>query len=180
MGEKGDDSNPLERRNQPENLMPGLNGALERFYCEHRRQLFTCALAVTRCPERAEDAIQEAFSRLFRLRAEPENLKSYVFRSVRNAAVDQVRRRPTPVEVDMDFIFDPEANPRADAQDKELHRRIGQALLEMPENERETITLHLYADLTFREIAELTEAPLGTVTSWYRRGIEKLRSLLEE
>ncbi len=160
--------------------MSGLNGALERFYCERRRQLFTCALAVTRCPDRAEDAIQEAFSRLFRLRKSPENLKSYVFRSVRNAAVDQVRRNPQPVEMDMEFIFDPEADPRADAQNKELHRRVGQALLTMQENERETIVLHLYADLTFREIAELTEAPLGTVASWYRRGIEKLRSMLEE
>ncbi len=160
--------------------MPRLDGALERFYCDQRQRLFTCALAVTRCPDRAEDAIQEAFSRLFRLRKSPENLKSYVFRSVRNAAVDQVRRNPQPVETDMEFIFDPEADPRADAEDKELHRRVGQALLTMQENERETIVLHLYADLTFREIAELTEAPPGTVASWYRRGIEKLRSMLEE
>ena len=160
--------------------MPRLDGALERFYCDQRQRLFTCALAVTRCPDRAEDAIQEAFSRLFRLRKSPENLKSYVFRSVRNAAVDQVRRNPQPVETDMEFIFDPEADARADAEVKELHRRVGQALLTMQENERETIVLHLYADLTFREIAELTEAPPGTVASWYPRGSEKLRSMLEE
>jgi len=33
--------------------------------------------------------------------------------------------------------------------------------------------------LTFQEIATLREAPLGTVVSWYRRGLEKLRQKLE-
>jgi len=50
----------------------------------------------------------------------------------------------------------------------------------LSEDESETIVQHLYGNLTFREIAEIREAPLGTITSWYQRGLEKLRAELEE
>ena len=50
---------------------------------------------------------------------------------------------------------------------------------DLSDDERETIVQHLYADLTFQEIADLRERPIGTIASWYRRGIEKLKGLLE-
>ena len=62
-----------------------LNGDLESVYRECRQQLFTCALAITRCPDRAEDAVQDAFCNLFRMNNAPRHLKAYVFRAVRNA-----------------------------------------------------------------------------------------------
>ena len=157
-----------------------LNGTLDQIYCQHRQQLFTCALAVTRCADRAEDAIQEAFCRLFRLDARPQNLKAYVFRAVRNAAIDQVRNNPAPGEAIPEFIFDPRPGPSEAAAQQEFQRRVAAALLGLSNDECETIVQHLYGNLTFREIAEIREAPLGTVTSWYQRGLEKLRAKLEE
>ena len=79
-----------------------------------------------------------------------------------------------------DDIFESGDNPRESAEKKEFQRRVSQGLLTLSENERETVVQHLFADLTFREISELCETPIGTVTSWYRRGLEKLRSQLEE
>ena len=160
--------------------MATLDATLENIYRQCRRQLFTCALAITRCPDRAEDAIQEAFYRLFRTNGKPRCLKAYVFRAVRNAAIDQFRRNPPPAEELDEFIFDPGAGPRDAAADKEFQGQAARALLALSEDERETIVQHLYGDLTFREIAQVREAPIGTVTAWYRRGIEKLRRQLEE
>jgi RNA polymerase sigma-70 factor (ECF subfamily) len=160
-----------------------LNGALDQVYSECRQQLFTCALAITRCPDTAEDAIQEAFHRLFRLDTRPRNVKAYVFRAVRNAAIDQVRKNSPPVnaipEFVLDFIFDPRLGPADAAMDKEFQRRVAETLMGLAEDERETIVQHLYGNLTFREIADVRDAPLGTVTSWYQRGLEKLRARLE-
>lgn len=156
-----------------------LDGALEKLYLECRQQLFTCALAITRRPDRAEDAIQDAFYNLFRLNKKPRRLKSYVFRAVRNAAVDQIRRSP-PLSEPLDaFIFDPGASPREAAADSEFRTRASRALLQLSEDERETIVEHLFADLTFRDIAQIRKAPLGTVAAWYRRGLKKLRKTLE-
>jgi len=160
--------------------MKTLSDALERIYREYRQQLFSCALAVTRHPERAEDAIHDAFYRLFRLKARPRNLKVYVFRAVRNAAIDQIRRNPLPPDDKGEFIFEPEDGPREMAAKNEFKRRAAEALLTVSDDERETTVQHLYADLTFREIARLRGTPPGTVAAWYYRGLKKLRARLED
>lgn len=156
------------------------DGALEQIYRRHRQQLFTCALAVTRCPDRAEDAIQEAFYRLFRSNSRARQMKAYVFCTVRNAAIDQLRRNPAPAEELSEFIFDPGPGPDHAAAENEFQRQVTAALTTLSEDERETIVQHIYGDLTFREIAKIRDAPLGTVTAWYQRGIKKLRERLEE
>lgn len=160
--------------------MDTLNGELERIYRDHRRQFFTCALAITRCPDRAEDAIQEAFYRLFRLSSKPRHLKAYVFQAVRNAAIDQLRHESAPTEELNEFIFDPGTGPHEAAAGSEFGRRVAEGLLALSDDERETIVQHIYGGLTFREIAQIREAPLGTVTAWYNRGLIKLRARLEE
>jgi RNA polymerase sigma-70 factor (ECF subfamily) len=85
-------------------------GELERLYGEYRQQLFTCALAITCSPARAEDAVHDAFCRMLRRRravddAAAVDLKAYVFRAVRNAAVDQLRRRGPPPPPKPPFVF---------------------------------------------------------------------------
>lgn len=153
--------------------------ALEAIYRSHRQGLFTCALAVTRRAELAEDAVHEAFVNLMRRQAVPENCKAYVFRAVRNAAIDLLRRTPIREDELNEFVFDSSHNPNEKAEDVEFQQRVTETLLALSENERETIVQHLYADLTFREIAEVQGCALGTVTAWYRRGMEKLRNRLE-
>jgi len=152
---------------------------MERIYDQYGSQLFTCALAVTRCPTLAEDAIHEAFCRGLRLTEAPRNLKAYMFRSVRNAAIDQLRQRRKTSSIVEDYIFDSSANPSEAAEKRQFKRQVAQALLKLSEEERETIIQHLYADLTFQEIADLRERPIGTITSWYRRGLAKLKEHLE-
>ena len=44
-------------------------------------------------------------------------------------------------------------------------------------DERETIILKIYDDFSFQEIADLRAVPLATASSWYRRGLAKLRTL---
>lgn len=134
---------------------------------------------MTRCPERAEDAVQEAFWRLCRLMREPRNLKVYVFRAVRNAAIDQLKRNPSPND-DGHLVFDPSEGPAEAMAAKEFQRAAARALRELDEQERETIIQRLYADLTFREIAQVRETTIGTVSGWYYRGLRKLRTRLEE
>ena len=158
-----------------------LNDRLERLFREYGTHLFVSALAVTGCAERAEDAVQEAFCRLFRLRHRPRHLKAYVFRSVRNAAVDQLRRDP-PGELQItEALFDPGKNdPGKTAAENEFKHSVALAMKSLTEDQRETVINHLYADLSFREIAMAREISVNTVSSWYRRGIEKLLTLLEK
>jgi RNA polymerase sigma-70 factor (ECF subfamily) len=159
--------------------LSSLHADLESIYCECRQPLFTCALVITRSAHRAEDAVHDAFCRLFTQDKRPSDLKAYVFRAVRNAALDQLRRHAMANEQLPNFIFDNQERPDQLAEDAEFTRQIADRLLSLPDDERETIVQHLYGELTFQQIADIREAPLGTVVSWYRRGLEKLRAKLE-
>jgi len=152
---------------------------MEGIYDQYGSQLFTCALAVTGCPGLAEDAMHEAFCRGFRLTEIPRNLKAYMFRSVRNAAIDQLRQRRRTRNLSEDYVFASSEDPGELAELKQFRRRVAEALLKLSRDERETIVQHLYADLTFQEIADLRERSIGTIASWYRRGLGKLKDYME-
>jgi len=68
--------------------------------------------------------------------------------------------------------------PDAWAIYSEQFARVGRAVTELPVEQREVVTLHLYGDLPFREIAAWQTTSIKTVQSRYRYGLEKLRSLL--
>lgn len=55
---------------------------------------------------------------------------------------------------------------------------IDAALAQLPEHERAVVVMHLIADLSYRQIAEHTGLPMGTVQSRYGRGLARLRDLL--
>jgi RNA polymerase sigma-70 factor (ECF subfamily) len=162
---------------------------LEDIYARHRQGLFTLALSITRCAARAEDAVHDAFVRLCRRRpisgasigmeispgADPV---AYVFASVRNAAVDLVRRAP-PEQGRPGSIFAGASHPAdAGAIDAERRRWVARAVDTLPPEQREAVILRVYAGLSFAQIAATVDAPLQTVASRYRRGLERLRHQL--
>jgi RNA polymerase sigma-70 factor (ECF subfamily) len=168
-----------------------LQETLERVYEEHRQGLYTLALSITRRAAEAEDAVQEAFARLWATQAHPgDAMVPYVFAAVRNAALDQVRRLarmarrvqndPFGDRTDEASIYNglPE-NPETSAIDAEQHRRVRQAVDELPQAEREVIVLKIYAGLTFDEMAQTLGEPLPTVASRYRRALEKLSRMVK-
>jgi len=158
-------------------MSPADTDSLRVLYVESRRQLYTYAVSITGNRESAEDAIHAAFQNLLRRDQLPADLRPYLFRSVRNAALDALRR--SKVRTDSMFELSAATGPAAPgtpaaAQPAEVERWLQQ----LSSDERETIVLKIYGDLSFHEIAELRQIPLPTVASWYRRGLEKLKTFL--
>ena len=77
------------------------------------------------------------------------------------------------------MVFDPSPSSASLAEAADFQQLVVERLQRLTTDERETIVQHLYGELTFQEIATIRERPLGTITSWYRRGIEKLQRELE-
>lgn len=146
---------------------------LRDFYESHRRELYAYAVTLTRERAAAEDAIHTAFERLLRRGCLPGELRPYVFRSVRNAAVDELRRGRRH-SGDGAFAGEPEAAAPSVTSGGELSGLLAR----LGGDERETIVLKVFDSLTFREIAEVRGVSVNTAASWYRRGLEKLRELL--
>jgi len=149
---------------------------LRRFYEANRSELFTYALALTRSREAAEDAIHTAFSKMLKKRRFPRELRPYVFRCVRNAAIDEHRIRKREAQVDSPFTIDESRN---NGHDPELQHQMADLLMRLTDDERESVMLKIYSGMTFNEIAATRAVSINTAASWYRRGLEKLRDLMQ-
>lgn len=148
---------------------------LRRFYEANRQELYTYSLALTRNREAAEDAIHNAFQQLLRRGSTPTDLRPYVFRCVRNAAIDDLRRERR--REDSIFELPSDTDP---APARELGAELQRVLGQLSEDERETIVLKIFDGMTLQEIADLHDASINTIASWYRRGMEKLKVLWME
>lgn len=157
---------------------------LEDIYRDHRRGLFGLALSVVREAAAAEDAVHEAFARLAKQRDRPSGDElAYVYKAVRNAAIDQTRRRQTrPIPTDdMASLFETPTidHPDQRAETSETQTMLMQAIDNLPTDEREAVVMRSFGGLTFKQIAKATGKPMTTVSSQYQRALIKLKQQLE-
>jgi RNA polymerase sigma-70 factor, ECF subfamily len=149
-----------------------LGAVYERF----RRELFITAWAILRQADLAEDAVHTAFARLTKLKSPPAEPRLYVFRAVRNAAIDLARLRSRRHEEPLLANWDA---PEEDSASSDEEASLETSLERLDGASREVIELHLHAALTFQEIAQVLDEPLPTVASRYRRAIDKLQMQLK-
>lgn len=158
--------------------------ALVRIYDKYKRLLLKIAHGIMGDPALAEDVVQDVFVALaestHRLSVRG-SLKGYLVQAVLNrsrnvnrAARIRQAHSGEVVHTQAGFVERPEC--WMILQDE--HRLLYQALDRLPREQREVVTLHLLADLTFREIAQVQQGSINTVQSRYRYGLDKLRSLL--
>lgn len=128
------------------------------------------------CPE---DVVQTAFLKLVRLRTPPDNVLPWLYRVVRNGAIDASRatRRRQKYEAaaagHTARWFTPSEDPTGlDA------RTAAAALAELPPETREIIVAHLWGGLTFEEIAQAVGSSAATCYRRYAAGLTRLRQQL--
>lgn len=148
---------------------------LKQFYKDNRQGLYTYALSLTRNHESAEDVVHSVFLKILQKEQIPSNIKPYIFRCIRNQSMDIWRD----VKKNDDLIFEIYSEENSPL-DKEITERLGTELKKLNSDERETIILKIYDNMTFKEIAHIRDASINTVTSWYRRGLKKLKSLIKD
>lgn len=157
--------------------------ALQRIYEKYRDTLLTMAMAMVNDTATAEDIVHDVFVSFaqsgarFRLHG---SLRAYLATCVVNRIRDRMRARKRQgqtldEELALESDFDP---PDGRLLSDERSRLVARALTRLPDEQRETIALHLNGQLKLREIARLQNIPLTTVRGRYRHGIEKLRSIL--
>ncbi|MEM9345549.1 MAG: sigma-70 family RNA polymerase sigma factor [Planctomycetota bacterium] len=161
-----------------------MNDWLENIYRDHRRGLFGLALSIVRESATAEDAVHEAFVRLAKQKGPPDgDATAYVYKAVRNAALDQYRRRkarPAPTNNPVSLFQTPsQDDPGHAAETNETQAMLMQAIDNLPEDEREAVIMRSFGGLTYQQIAEATGRPLTTVSSQYQRALVKLKQHLE-
>ena len=147
---------------------------VRRLYDRHGAALVAHARGFLPDAAAAEDVVHQVFLRL--LSAEltmPDAPVAYVYRAVRNAALNARRGSLRLTELDpRSSIF------RHCGGNQEAALALEKALAELPEEQREVVVMRMWSGLTLEEIAAAVGAPLNTIASRYRYALEKLRSKL--
>jgi RNA polymerase sigma-70 factor (ECF subfamily) len=140
---------------------------------------FACLLS--RDASAAEDIVQDGYLRAFRAfdgyRGDAD--RAWLFAILRNCWRDRVRAQPPASEAIEDHEIADDWTPEAILERKRTITSVRDAIDALPAPFRETIALRELEEMTYREIAELTGAPLGTVMSRLARGRELLAALLD-
>jgi RNA polymerase sigma-70 factor (ECF subfamily) len=138
----------------------------------HMDAAYNLARWLARSPADAEDVVQEALLRAFRAfdGMRGENVKPWLMAIVRNcwrSRAADVRRRahgPLPDEDDRPLVAEG-PDPEAAALQAGERRRLDAVIAALPAEFREVLVLREMEDMSYREIAEATGAPIGTVMS---------------
>lgn len=169
--------------------------AFNELVLAYQDRVYNLAYRIMGDPASASDATQEAFISAFEnikgFRGKyPSSFKSWLMRIVSNACYDELRRRKRqPTTSIEDFEIDEEANPAliSDTEGPEevaergaMVRAIETGIQTLPPEQRVTLVLADVQGFSYEEVAEATDAPLGTVKSRLARARAKLRDHLRE
>ena len=139
------------------------------------RKLYIIAMGVTGSRPMAEDAVHQALVAVLSSASNPENMEAYLCRCVRNEALRFVNGQKRFIPDADEFLTEGIESDSPDPEGEAFLRQVCEAMTYLPDDQRETIVMHVFGGLTFREISEVRGVPMGTVTSWYRRGIASLK-----
>ncbi|RAS10167.1 sigma-70 family RNA polymerase sigma factor [Cupriavidus alkaliphilus] len=169
----------------------GERQALRALYDLTATKLFGLALRITGRRDWAEDVVQESFVSIWHhagdYRPQLAAPMTWMTAIVRNRALDCLRRAaaarvPQTAELEQDlaeWLADDAAGPAELAEASQQARALNRCLQRLEQSQRQAIVLAYLQDLSHAELAERLRAPLGTVKSWIRRGLERLRSCME-
>lgn len=151
---------------------------LSTWFDSHSAQLLLYARQWLPEPS-AEDVVQTVFLRLMSQPRRPDDVKAWLFRAVRNAAISHLRshrrrrRREQVVAARKRPWFRARPDDPIDAATAQA------ALSHLPDRLRETAVLRIWGQMTFREIAGVVGRPVSTVVRDYRAALTAVRERLE-
>jgi RNA polymerase sigma-70 factor (ECF subfamily) len=152
----------------------GDRGAVAPLYRHLGPRLYAVAYRILRDQGLAEDAVQDAFVKIWRNahRFDPAKGAAGAWAAViaRRAALDRKPKTPVMEPVELEAVtFDPDY----------VHPRLKACLDALPQAHRNALVMMYVYGLSHSELAERLNAPLGTVKSWVRRASQTLKESLE-
>jgi len=168
-------------------IAAGDAAAVDDLYERFRRPAFALARRVLADDTLAEDVLQDVFLTVWRdpgaFDVRRGSFASWLMAMVHHKAVDAVRReesqrrRQTLAEKDL-ALREPVStyDVEEEAWNRTVSQRVRAALGDLPESQREALTLAYYGGYTQREVAALTGAPLGTVKTRMLAGMRRLKT----
>ena len=169
----------------------GDRGAFARLYELVSPKLYGIAMRLLKQRPQADDALQEAFSKIWyragSYRPDLGNPMTWMTSILRNQALDMLAahgRHERLLDRDADYAELELADPGNDPQSEALHcdaaGRLDICMGQLRDRHRQCIAMIYWDGVTYQQLADTLETPLGTVKVWVRRGLEKLKQCLDQ
>lgn len=155
----------------------GHEDAFNQIYMTLKIPVYTIAYRITYNKELAEDIVQEIFMKLAQ-NPPPNTVKkprAWVFKMTSNLAIDHLRKMKDGVE----FTEENLSTIHSTKEFSALQLDVEQAIRRLNEQERQIVALRLNGEMTFKEIAEILNQPLGTILWRYQKAIKEIRKQIE-
>jgi RNA polymerase sigma-70 factor, ECF subfamily len=192
--ESMDLSSPDRRSSEPssksdaallDDLKAHLPAALGCLYDRYGSVVYGVALKVLQSQPEAEDLTQEIFLSLWQRPVDSSrhgHLMRYLIVMTRSRAIDKLRSRSRTLNLVRRWgqNVTPAHTPVEQAVFNERSQQVRQALAQLSVQQRHVIELAYDAGLSQSEIAQQLHKPLGSVKSWTRQGLLKLKQLLRD
>ncbi len=165
----------------------GNQQAYRRLYEATAAKLFAVALRILKDEARAEEVVQDSFVNVWNSAASYQPHLSapmtWLITIVRNRSLDSIRRHARDeVALDDDLaalIESAEPGPQETLLRSEDAAALNICLHKLEGGQRQAIAFAYFQGLSHSELAECLKVPIGTVKTWVRRGLEKLKRCLE-
>jgi RNA polymerase sigma-70 factor (ECF subfamily) len=170
----------------------GNSEALSTLVTRYKDKIYTSIYLLVKDKYLAEDLFQDVFIRIIDTLnggryTEEGKFLPWALRIAHNMCVDhfrKVKRSPSIKTSDDRDIFEVlnfnEASPEQKMMQSQSHDRVRKMIDMLPEDQREVIILRHYADLSFKEIAELTKCSINTALGRMRYGLINMRKMMVE
>jgi RNA polymerase sigma-70 factor (ECF subfamily) len=167
--------------------------SFERIMDVYNTPLFNYLYHLLRSREEAEDALQEVWIKVIRQKhtyKDQGKFSSWLYRIARNFCLDQFRKKSSRTDDNeivedkdglsyLDLVPADSPTPYENTVEEELLSNVEREVAKMPALIREVYILRAVEGFPFKEIAQIQNAPLGTVLSRMHQAVKRLQPLLQ-
>ena len=168
--------------------------AMEALYLRYRQSVYSWLLRMTVDAAEAEDIYQDVWLKVIRSASDyrPGNFKAWLWQIVRNKTTDRMRKKSPSLVLDAPVCADGEgentvvdqlsddaaANALMQIEEYERRRMACDAIDALPTAQKEVVLLRINGELSFKEIADMLAAPMGTVLARMHKAVKSLKDTL--
>ena len=163
--------------------------AFERLYKATSAQLYGLILRIVKDRELSSEVLQEGYVKIWthaaEFQADRAKPMTWMGAIIRNQAIDFIRRstnRPQATDLveELHWLADDAAGPQELVSQAQQNQALHDCIERLQGAQRKALLLAYFDGMTHDELAQHLDTPLGTVKSWLRRGLLRLKKCLDE
>ena len=170
----------------------GKESALEVLINRHKQRIYSFIFSKVMDREITEDVFQDTFIKVIRTLKrgkynEEGKFLPWVMRIAHNLVIDHFRRNKRMPKFNsrndfdiFDVISDGEESMEYEMITSQLHQDVRRLVEELPEDQREVLTMRIYKEMSFKEIAAATDVSINTALGRMRYALINLRKVIEK